>query len=245
MIALLIKRIDCLFGLDSSWGHTFYGAAINPTSVVMDMGAYRGGFSRYMTARYGCLAYAIEASAELFSSMTETSSIRKYNYAIAGNDGFTNFYQSSLETAGNIMGPKSNSNGYTVEVETRKLSTFVQEVGLKEIDLLKIDIEGAEQLLFDTAEDKDIAMAKQITIEFHDSIRIPNISTEQVRKIIKKIHAAGFWGIALGAKNSDWLFVNQARLAIPFLTKIYMFIRRIFRLGVLKTKLESTKYGVR
>jgi len=228
MVSCLIKRIDGVFGLDSACGHTFYGTAINPTSVVMDLGACRGDFCKYITARYGCLAYAIEASPELFSGMIESSSIRKYNYAIAGSDGFTTFYQSSLETAGNIMGSKSNSTGYTVEIETRKLSTLVQEVGLKELDLLKIDIEGAEVLLFDTAADKDITFAKQIAIEFHDSVHIPNISTEQARSIIKKIHAAGFWGIALGAKNSNWLFVNQARLMIPLRTKIYLFSRHIF-----------------
>ncbi len=227
MVSFFIKRIDRVFGLDSACGHTFYGTAITPTSIVMDLGACRGDFCKYMAARYGCLTYAIEASPELFSSIIETSSIRKYNYAIAGNDGFTTFYQSNLETAGNIMGPKANSNGHTFEIETRKLSSFVYEVGLKEIDLLKIDIEGAELLLFDTADHKDITIARQIAIEFHDSVPLPNISTEQARRIIKKIHAAGFWGIALGAKNSNWLFVNQAQLVIPLQTKIYLFIRHI------------------
>lgn len=231
IVSFLIKRTDRVFGLDSACGHTFYGTAINPTAIVMDLGACRGDFCKYITTRYGCLAYAIEASPELFSSLIESSLVRKYNYAIAGSDGFTTFYQASLETAGNIMGPKSNSSGYTVDIETRKLSSLVQEVGLKELDLLKIDIEGAELLLFDTAVDKDITNAKQISIEFHDSVQIPNISTEQARSIIEKIHAAGFWGIALGAKNSDWLFVNQARLVIPPRTKIYLFIRHIFRLA--------------
>ena len=97
--------------------------------------------------------------------------------------------------------------------------------------MLKIDIEGAEQLLFDTADGNDITAAKQITIEFHDSVQIPNISTKEVRKIIKKIHDAGFWGIALGVKNSDWLFINQAQLMIPLPVKIYLYVRHIFRFG--------------
>lgn len=232
MASFLIKKIDRLFGLDSACGHTFYGPAITPNSIVMDLGACRGDFCKYMSDRYGCLTYAIEASPELFSNIIESSSIRKYNYAIAGNDGFTTFYQASLETAGNIMGPKANSTGHTFEIETRKLSTFVQERGLKEIDLLKIDIEGAELLLFDTAEHKDIAIARQIAIEFHDSVHLPNISTEQVSGIIKKIQAAGFWGITLGAKNSNWLFVNQAQLAIPSLTKTYLSSRRLIKIAI-------------
>ncbi|MDQ1355270.1 MAG: hypothetical protein QG657_5580 [Acidobacteriota bacterium] len=232
MASFLIKKIDRVFGLDCSCGHTFYGPAITPNSIVMDLGACRGDFCKYMTDQYGCLTYAIEASPELFSNIIETSSIRKYNYAIAGNDGFTTFYQSSLETAGNIMGPKANSTGHTFEIETRKLSTLMRELGLKEIDLLKIDIEGAELLLFETAEHKDIAIAGQIAIEFHDSVQLPNISTEQARRMIKKIQAAGFWGIALGTKNSNWLFVNQARLAIPSLTKTYLSIRRLIKIAI-------------
>jgi len=225
----ILKVLKSIFGLDHSQGHTFYGRVLDSGSVVVDLGAYQGDFSKYVTTRYGCRACAVEAFPALFAKIDETSLVRKYNYAIAASDGVSIFHESSNGEAGNIIGPKPNSTGNTVEVEARKLSSFFAETGLREIDLLKVDIEGAEVQLFDNVREEDICLVKQITMEFHDSVPIPNVSTKDVRRIIEKIESMGFRGMAMHNKNIDWWFVNEKKLHLPMQTKVYLFLTQLIR----------------
>jgi len=216
-----------LLGFQKVRGHTFYEKALVPKSVVVDLGACRGDFSKYIASNYGCSVFAVEASPALFAEIEERPLIRKYNYAIADNDGVATFFESTLETAGNIIGTKPNSSGNTVEIKAMTLSSFLAEIGITEIDLLKIDIEGAEIQLFDTIQDEDILCAKQLTIEFHDSVTYPNVSTEDVKRIIKKIVSMGFDGIAMGHKNYDWLFLNKEKLCLPLHTNLYLHLWKL------------------
>ena len=217
---------DRLFGLRNVRGHTFYSQGLNTKSNVLDLGANLGDFSICIASKYKCKAFVVEASPELFAQIDETHLARKYNYAVAGGNGFVTFYESSNIEAGNIVAPKSNSTGKTFKVETRNLATLISEIGLKEIDLLKVDIEGAEIELFDNIKCEDLTCVKQLTIEFHDSVAIPNVSTEDVERIIEKIVSMGFYGIAMGKKNYDWLFFNTSEAPLPTPTRFYLSLRK-------------------
>jgi FkbM family methyltransferase len=219
------KFLDRLIGFENVRGHTFYSKKLDSTSTVLDLGANQGAFSRLIAAQHKCRTFAVEASPQLFAQIEESPLIHKYNYAVAGNDGVVTFYESTNPEAGNIVAPKSNSSGNRFAVQARSFSSLIAEIGLEEIDLLKIDIEGAEIQLFDNMRPHDLARVKQLTIEFHDSVPIPNVSTEDVERIIARIVAAGFSGVAMGRKNFDWLFWNQKLLRMPPLAKLYLHLR--------------------
>lgn len=227
----MIKRtylgvLDSLFGFLNVSDHTFYSKKLYPSSIVLDLGANLGYFSKYITSKYQCQAFVVEASPELFAQIDDTPLIHKYNYAVAGNDGFVTFYESSNILAGNIVSPKSNSTGNTFDVKSRTFASLLAEIGIKEIDLLKIDIEGAEIELFDNINDQDLNCIKQLTIEFHDSVPIPNVSTEDVKRVIDKIISMGFDGIAMGRKNFNWLFLNRKKMHLPVMATFYLKLRK-------------------
>jgi FkbM family methyltransferase len=212
-------------GFQNVRGHTFYARELDSKSIILDLGANEGAFSRRVASQFGCHAFAVEASPDLFAKIEESPLIRKYNYAVAGNDGVVAFYESTNPEAGNIVAPKSNATGNEFNVKARGFASLLAEIRLEEIDLLKVDIEGAEIQLFDNVETRDLARVKQLTIEFHDSVPIPNVSTEDVERIIAKIVAAGFRGGAMGARNSDWLFWNEKRLRMPAFARYYLHLR--------------------
>ena len=224
-----LKIIDHFFGFRNVRGHTFYSKKLSPTATVLDLGANLGGFSKYIASKYKCKTFLVEASPELFAQIDETPLIHKYNYAVASSDGVVTFYESSNIEAGNIVAPKSNSTGNTFEVKSRNFASLIAEIGLKEIDLLKIDIEGAEIQLFDNIKDQDLTCVKQLTIEFHDSVPIPNVSTEDVKRVVNKIISMGFDGIAMGSKNCDWLFLNRKKVCLPVSAKLYLSLRKQLR----------------
>ena len=226
----VMKIFDLLFGFINVRGHTFYSKILNPASIVLDLGANIGDFSKYIASKYKCNTFAVEASPILFSKIEETNLIHKYNYAVAKINGVVTFYESTKIDAGNILAPKSNSTGKTLYVNSRKFASLVSELRLKEIDLLKIDIEGSEIELFDSINEQDLACVKQLAVEFHDSIAIPNVSTEDVKRVINNIISMGFTGIAMGEKNRDWLFLNNKKISLPIYTKFYLELRNFLAL---------------
>jgi FkbM family methyltransferase len=221
-----LNILDRWFGFRNVRGHTFYSKSLYPKSTVLDLGANLGAFSQHIASKYKCNTYLVEASPALFAQINETALVHKYNYAITGKDGFVTFYESSRIDAGNIVAPNSKSTGNTFEVKARSIASLIAEIGLETIDLLKIDIEGAEIELFDNIGDEDLKHFKQITIEFHDSVTIPNVSPKDVNRVIKKLHSMGFYGIAMGKKNFDWLFWNTKEIRLPSLAKFYLSFRK-------------------
>lgn len=221
MIQKFLKRIR--FGLCESRGHTFYGPSLTPESVVVDLGACQGKFSEYITRAFGCPVYAVEASPALFSTIDvgKHPSIKRFNFAISDRDGFATFFESRNIVAGNIVGAKPNTVG-SIQVEARTFEHFLESAGVRHIDLLKVDIEGAETLLFESSRDETIRNVKQITIEFHDSVRYPNGSSADVARIIARIRSLGFRGAAMGRSNLDWLFLHKEAVPLPPATQEYL-----------------------
>lgn len=217
--------IDRFFGFRNYRGHSFFDKSLNSTSKVLDLGGNIGEFSKSINSKYKCETFIIEASPYLFSQIDESPAMNKYNYAVGGKNGSVTFYESTNIKDGNIIAPKSNSSGNTFEVECRDFSTLVSELNLKEIDLLKIDIEGAEIELFDHVNKEDLKSVKQITIEFHDSIYIPNVSTDDANRTIDNIMSMGFEGIQFGHRNFNWLFMNKKQFRLNALTKLYLSMR--------------------
>jgi len=97
---------------------------------------------------------------------------------------------------------------------------------------MKVDIEGAELAMFESASDADLQKFTQITVEFHDFI-YPEQSRE-VESIKRRLRGLGFWVINFSLDNSDVLFVNRATsgagrlqyIRLKYITKYMSGIRR-------------------
>jgi FkbM family methyltransferase len=76
-----------------------------------------------------------------------------------------------------------------IEVPVRRLSSIMQDLGHDRIDLLKMDIEGAEYPVL-----KDLLVSgiqvNQLLVEFHH--RWPEIGIEKTREAIRNLNAAGY-----------------------------------------------------
>ena len=87
------------------------------------------------------------------------------------------------------------------------LSEFCRRTGTEHIDLLKLDIEGAEIDMFDNTTDQDLRSATQITTEFHDFI-YPEQGAA-VARIRERMSDIGFWVLPFSLDNTDVLFLNK------------------------------------
>ena len=222
--------------MDCVSGHTFFPKFLHADSVVVDLGANKGAFSRSVSERYGCTCYAIEPNPECFGELVGWSRVKPFNIAIADREGTTSFFVAANSEASSFA--RTGANDREIQVTTMRLDDFAQRERLRPIDLLKVDIEGAEVSLLDSLPDAFLQGIGQIAIEFHDFCGL--VDKPDVERLVKRLETLGFRSINFSKAShghEDHLFVNQARCPVSgvqfaltkYLVKNAMGLRRILR----------------
>ncbi len=170
---------------------------LNNKSIAIDCGANVGEISLKL-AKTGAKVYAFEPNPFAFKRLTERvknfSNVTCINKGVwdknittelffhemaEGDEEFWSFGSSIIKQKGNV------NKGRSVEVELVDLTGFIESLN-QNIDLLKIDIEGAECEVLEKFFEKDLHEKVKITlVETHDG-KIPGQKekTDRVRKII-------------------------------------------------------------
>jgi FkbM family methyltransferase len=130
--------------------------------------------------------------------------VRFLNFAICGADEpvmlqVSGYITSSTITRGDIPDPQG-----TVVVPGKTLATFFSEQGIDRVDLMKIDIEGAEVGVFESTSDEVLRRIRQMSIEFHDEHGF--MTRQQFEQIRTRLLDLGFCGIKFSSNNTNWLF---------------------------------------
>jgi FkbM family methyltransferase len=139
--------------------------------VVIDVGANLGIVTQYMRD-YSKKVYAIEPSSMHFEALKKNKefngwdNVEVFNLALSDKDGETriNFLPNNL-TCNSI----TNDYGQGGEmVKTMAFDTFMETNGIDEVDFVKFDVEGAEDLILRSAGFAKVASKiKAIEVEFH------------------------------------------------------------------------------
>jgi FkbM family methyltransferase len=189
---------------------------------VIDLGANVGQFSEAITHEFNCRCYAIEAVPSVYSQLSENGLVKKFNYAISDRNEPLKIYTSDNLECNSISQEAASIYGLQgeISVDGITLETFLNNQRIELVDLLKIDIEGAEEAVFNSTRDATLCNVKQITIEFHDFLP-DSISTEEVNKITNRLKRLGFICIPFSylfpdMDTCDFLFINTNRCKIPY-----------------------------
>jgi FkbM family methyltransferase len=204
-----INHLASFFQIVTVSGHSFMPHALNSASTVIDLGANRGEFCLQICDRFRpARCIAVEASPALAASLFGPPSLTVLHRAICDRDGPIPFYVSDqLESSTMVASDAAIQTSPATIVEGITLATLLRSNALSHIDLLKIDIEGAEvPLLLETPSDV-LAGVAQITIEFHDFCNLT--PTPVVHRMINRLKSLGFSAIRFSRNNTNWLFVNQ------------------------------------
>jgi FkbM family methyltransferase len=189
-------------------GHTFFSQGLSPESVVLDLGANLGRFSRGIIDRFGCRCYAVEANPSLCQQITSDSRMTVLNLAVAARSGSAPLHVSRNSECSSILDePPPDATG-TVHVKAVSLTELLTVIGIGHVDLIKFDIEGAEIHVFDSCQDAFLKRFPQITIEFHDFLGLTPLRT--VERVVSRLRGLDFiaikmWRTAYG----DTVFVNR------------------------------------
>jgi FkbM family methyltransferase len=132
--------------------HILHDADINSDSVVVDVGAYTGVWAQHMVDRYDPVIYAFEPNPQSFEQLqqkaAENSKLIPLCYGLGDEDLTVDFTMKGL---GSSMCDErsSHSDIERIQVEIAAIDRVWEDLKLGQVDLMKINIEGAEFPLLD------------------------------------------------------------------------------------------------
>lgn len=146
----LVDRSD-LTVLEEVFLNLEYAIDVPAPKVVFDLGANIGAASVYFAHRWpDARIFAVEPNPETFKRLQATTSgyknISCLNYAVGQSDGVADFAVSSDHIGSSLH--RKIEGGRIVQVQTRSFATLLSHAGADRVDVLKFDVEGAEDGFF-------------------------------------------------------------------------------------------------
>ena len=203
--------------------HTVYTPPLCADAVVLDLGAHRGEFAKEMSARYGGAYYLVEANPLLAEALRAEGRFPVWHCAVADTEGSIPFHIAHNEQGSSILNLPMESVyncvlRETVLVHARKLESLLTEIPASRIDLLKMDIEGAEVMTLRSLSPATLRNIGQITVEFHSDPVFGFDLGRGVEEVIRSLQREGFLCLDFSRRaRIDVLFVNRMIYRIPWL----------------------------
>jgi FkbM family methyltransferase len=133
--------------------HSLLPDIIRSGGLVVDCGANIGAFSRAMIDRFRCRVLAYEASPETFQRLPRLPGLDAHNIAVTGTEGLVKIGLKDDTARSSILSSRKAAQRNAV-VPGCRLPILLAEARVEgEIEVLKLDIEGAEIDVIDSLPD--------------------------------------------------------------------------------------------
>ena len=162
---------------------------LSSDSVVFDVGGYQGDFAEAVYSRFGCRIFLFEPVPEFYAHCVRRFSgnpaVTCLNYGLAARSG--SFPIQLSDDASSFK--RSVTNGPVCNAEVRGVADAVTALGVKKIDLMKINIEGGEfELLPALVDSGVIEQTRFVQVQFHDFIDGAGPARDAIRRSLARTH---------------------------------------------------------
>lgn len=166
-------------------------------------------FDLALIRRFGMTIHAFDPTPrclEWVQQQALPAEFRFHPYGVADYDGTAHFHPPIREGAPDftVIEREERGVGPAVEAQVRRLGTLMQELGHSRLDLLKLDIEGAEYPVIADLVNAGLPVS-QILIEFHH--RWPEFGEAKTREAVDLLRSAGFRIFSI-SKNRDYSLIR-------------------------------------
>lgn len=189
--------------------HTFVASSITPGKVVLDLGVNLGQFGAALADGFGAKVYGVEADQRLF----EASSASRWPFpvihaAVMARPGRVLLHLNGENFCPSVLYEKSATSPPALEVEGCTLQQLWDRWQLGEVELMKIDIEGAEVDVLLEAPEPLLSKINQITCEFHDFMDPASLTG--IRRVCARMQQLNFRVIRFSSGHyGNVLFLNR------------------------------------
>jgi FkbM family methyltransferase len=164
---------------------------LNKQSVVFDLGGYHGQWSSDIYSKYLCTIFIFEPYVPYFdlikTRFEKNSDINVFDFGLASKNQEIEIYFDQDSTS--II--KKTSKGSRIKLNS--FLSFVQDRNIGFIDLIKINIEGAEFDLLEHICDSGFqSNIKNLQIQFHDFFPDSDSKVKLIRERLSETHKPTF-----------------------------------------------------
>jgi len=191
MIKSKIKRLVLLLtgqfshlaktvNINKKWYGNKYGGFylcpefLNKNSIVYSLGIGEDiSFDLEVINQHNCQIFGFDPTPKSINWIKNHQSLpskfKFFEYGIADRSGMIDFYlpKNTKYVSGSFIKQNNVNEKHKIEVEMKSWEDIVNTLGHKKIDVLKMDIEGAEYNVLDNILISSV-LINQILIEFHD-----------------------------------------------------------------------------
>ncbi len=167
---------------------------LNENSIVFDLGGFEGQWASDIYAKFNCIVNVFEPvkiyAHEIEERFKNNSKIKVYPFGLYSKNKKE---QIAIQGEGSsILNKRDNSD--KTEIELVRLVDFWKKEGIEKIDLMKINIEGAEfDLLEDIISEGLHENIENLLIQFHDFFPDAKQRMDNIRSKLKQTHNSKFY----------------------------------------------------
>jgi FkbM family methyltransferase len=203
-------------------GSDYGGWWICPLGIDSDSVVYSLGigtditFDLSLIAAYGVTVHAFDPTPGSIAYVEGQPLPSRYKWqalGVAADDGRASFFPpANSQHISHSLSHRSATGDRAIQVEVRRLSTIMQSLAHRTIDVLKMDIEGAEYEVLDEILQSALPV-QQILVEFHH--RFPEIGIERTRRAVDQLNAAGYRIFFASESGEEYSFVLCSESGVP------------------------------
>ena len=204
--------IICLterFGSDYG-GWNLVTGSVDKHSIVYSFGVGEdASFDIALIEHYGLMIHAFDPtpkSIEWVKSQGFPNRFVMHEYGLASIDGTVSFRPPvNPDHVSHTLLERPSTTNKSISVPVKRISTIMKELGHDRIDILKMDIEGAEYEVIKDIWNSEVR-PQQILVEFHH--RFPNVNINNTKEAIKRLRSMGYRLFSVSDTNEEFCFVR-------------------------------------
>lgn len=195
-------------------GRSVYPKKLNKDSIVYSFGIGEDvSFDLSLISEYGMKIFAFDptpASIDWVKHQNLPNEFIVHQYGLANHDGMVKFRKPLIENhISHSMIIDDKLENELIEFPVRRLNSITKELGHDHIDILKMDIEGAEYGVIDDIISSNLLPA-QILVEFHHMF--DDITAYKTIDAVRNLEGAGYVLFDIAASGYDFCFIHRSHL---------------------------------
>ena len=186
---------------------------IGAGSVVHSFGVGEdASFDTALIARFGLTIHAFDPTPRSIAWVAAQGFTHRFvmhAYGIAAFDGEVSFNPpENPEHVSHTLLDRPATRARAITVPVKRLRNIMPSLGHDRIDIIKMDVEGAEYDVIKDIEASDIR-PRQVRVEFHH--RFPGVGVRKTRAAIARLRSMGSRLFSVSAGQEEFCFIRHAR----------------------------------
>lgn len=188
--------------------HHYHRGDLDASATVLDVGAFRGAGAAQIAELYGCRVLAFEPNpdyyADLEARFADDPRVETLPYGLGASDAVLPMQK--LGPGSTVYG-EPDPDAATVDVQIRDVAAVFDELGLDRVDLMKLNIEGAEYDLLERMFAAGLHdRVRYLLIQFHEWYPRAHLRRWRIRRRLRRTHEQVWcfpWIFELWCSRSD------------------------------------------